>query len=316
MSEIMKSYFKNLISLFSLIILLNHIKLGILETTEAWLMLCSPPLFTQVHPIPPWWAQQLIRGFLPLPSVCWCWPGLSASGFFWGRTQENSQISVLELSGVKVVASSSSCFSDQLGVCFPHWGCSARPELGKLQCEGKVPSVCFEHGRCGVLEGLGLSEEGNESYSSFLLLLCVGCSLFYLEGSLLAKVLFVQLLLIPLLSCSEVPGFRALCFIGGLDAEGAQTMTLFQLRLTGQAQLLNHSAWLDAMDLLTAALWRKLPELASFIKQFSKGSSFFFCSWNVLHEGVYFKDVLTENFGKECLFWLLICLRWFFSVFQ
>lgn len=53
MSEIMKSYFKNLISLFPLIILLNHIKLGILETTEAWLMLCSPPLFTQVHPIPP-----------------------------------------------------------------------------------------------------------------------------------------------------------------------------------------------------------------------------------------------------------------------
>lgn len=43
---------------------------------------------------------------------------------------------------------------------------------------------------------------------------------------------------------------------------------------------------------------------------------FFLFSWNVLHEGVYFKDVLTENFGKECLFCLL-CFVWtVFSVFQ
>lgn len=84
----MRSYFFYLISLFPSHHPSKTYQMGHLETTEAWLMLYSPPLFTQLHLIPSPVARQLIRGsclslLLDAAAALHCCSGTCLPGPFW-----------------------------------------------------------------------------------------------------------------------------------------------------------------------------------------------------------------------------------------
>lgn len=85
--------------------------------------------------------------------------------------------------------------------------------------------------------------------------------------------------------------------------------------MTGKAQLVNHSGGLYAMELLTTVLWGKLADLGSFVKHFSKGSSFSFLqlkcfAWRCLFQRCFDRKLWKGVFVLTPLF----CLNCFFSV--
>lgn len=146
-------------------------------------------------------------------------------------------------------------------------------------------------------------------------MLNVFCFRFYSRGFNFSKVLFVLLLLIPLLECYEVSVLRALCFIGGLGAEGAQIIILLQLVDYREATTFEPQWVIVRYGSTYNHSMGEISRVSVFYKAVFQGKLFFCWTWNVLQEGVYFKDVLAEKFGKECLFWLLCFELFFFQCF-
>lgn len=141
-----KVIFKILYPCFPLIILLKHIKMKILR---IGLILHSPPFFTQLHPIPPWLAQQLIRGsclslLFDGAALACAYLGpllMDFTGVGIRKTARHPCWSWVEW---RAVTSSSCCFSKPAWSVLPYWRCSHDQSWVSCNTRGRVPSVCLE----------------------------------------------------------------------------------------------------------------------------------------------------------------------------